>query len=573
MTTVDVPARRAALRAPALRGDVVLVGAAVLVLAYLTAVPLAMLLLGSVSTSGSPLDFRFTTRWLERVLTDEASLELLGNSIAYAGGSAVLAFAVGTGIAWTVERSDVPRRSLWYGLALVPLIVPGIIHTIAWLFLLSPEIGWINAPLKAWFGFSISAYTLPGMIWIEGLHSAPLAFVLMGAAFRTMDPSLEEAAAASRADPWKTLRRVTLPLLLPTAASVVLILFVRTLESFEVPAIIGLPGRVFVYTSRIYLSLKQYPPNYGLMAAYASVLLAISVLGLLLHRRVTRHAERFATITGKAYRPRRVELGRFRYVALGGLGLYAALAIALPFVVLLYSSFVQVYNVPSLDSLRQLTLANYSFVLEDDVTRQAITNSLFLAVVSATLVVGLTAVIAWISVRTRTPGRGLLDFLAFVPIAIPGIVLGVSLVWLYSTIQIGIYGTIWILIIAYVTRYLPYGIRSMSGGLAQIHKELEEASTAAGARWWPTFRRVTIPLLRPALLAAWIYVFIVSLRELSAGILLYSTQSVVLAIRIFDMRESGQYTAIAALSVMMIVVLVIMVALLQRVGGRVVRGT
>src|SRR5256712_4509554 len=153
MTTVDVPARRAALRAPALRGDVVLVGLAVLVLAYLTAVPLAMLLLGSVSTSGSPLDFRFTTRWLERVLTDEASLELLGNSIAYAGGSAVLAFAVGTGIAWAVERSDVPGRSLWYGLALVPLIVPGIIHTIAWLLLLSPEIRWVNAPLQAWFGF------------------------------------------------------------------------------------------------------------------------------------------------------------------------------------------------------------------------------------------------------------------------------------------------------------------------------------------------------------------------------------------------------------------------------------
>src|SRR5439155_1132870 len=226
-----------------------------------------------------------------------------------------------------------------------------------------PEIGWINAPLKGAFGFSLSAYTIPGMVWIEGLHSAPLAFVLMSAAFRTMDPSLEEAAAASRADPWKTLRRVTLPLLLPTAASVVLILFVRTLESFEVPAIIGLPGRVFVYTSRIYLALQHS-----------------------------------------------------------------------------------------------------SFILADDLTRAAIVNSLKLALVSATVVVAITSVVAWITIRTRTPGRGLLDFLAFVPIAIPGIVLGVSLVWLYSTIQIGIYGTIWILIIAYVTRYLPYGIRSMSGG-------------------------------------------------------------------------------------------------------------
>ena len=573
MSAISLAARRAALRVPAWRADVVILVAAVALLLYLTAVPLFMLLVGSVSSGGGVIDFDFTTRHLGRVLTDRDSLELLANSLAFGGGSAILAFAVGTAIAWAVERSDVPKRSLWYGLALVPLIIPGIIHTIAWLLLLSPEIGLVNAPLKALFGFSVSAYTLPGMIWIEGLHSAPLAFVLMSAAFRTMDPSLEEAAAASRASAAQTLRRVTLPLLVPISASVLLILFVRTLEAFEVPAIIGLPGRIFVYTSRIYLSLKQYPPNYGLMAAYAVVLLAISVAGLVLYRRVTRHAERFATVTGKAYRPRRVELGGYRYVAAAGLGLYALLAIGLPFLVLVYSSLVRIYTVPSAETLSELSLGNYAFVLEDELTRTAIFNSLKLGIASATVVVALTAVITWLTVRSRTPGRGLLDFLAFVPIAIPGVVLGVSLMWVYFTIPLRIYGTIWILLVAYVTRYLPYGIRSLSGGLAQIHRELEEAASVAGARWWPTFWRVTVPLLRPALMAAWIYVFIVSMRELSSGILLYSSQSVVLAIRIFDMRDSGQYTAIAALSVMMIVVLVIMVALLQRVGGRVVRET
>ncbi len=573
MSAISLAARRAALRVPAWRADVVILVAAVALLLYLTAVPLFMLLVGSVSSGGGVIDFDFTTRHLGRVLTDRDSLELLANSLAFGGGSAILAFAVGTAIAWAVERSDVPKRSLWYGLALVPLIIPGIIHTIAWLLLLSPEIGLVNAPLKALFGFSVSAYTLPGMIWIEGLHSAPLAFVLMSAAFRTMDPSLEEAAAASHASAAQTLRRVTLPLLVPISASVLLILFVRTLEAFEVPAIIGLPGRIFVYTSRIYLSLKQYPPNYGLMAAYAVVLLAISVAGLVLYRRVTRHAERFATVTGKAYRPRRVELGGYRYVAAAGLGLYALLAIGLPFLVLVYSSLVRIYTVPSAETLSELSLGNYAFVLEDELTRTAIFNSLKLGIASATAVVALTAVITWLTVRSRTPGRGLLDFLAFVPIAIPGVVLGVSLMWVYFTIPLRIYGTIWILLVAYVTRYLPYGIRSLSGGLAQIHRELEEAASVAGARWWPTFWRVTVPLLRPALMAAWIYVFIVSMRELSSGILLYSSQSVVLAIRIFDMRDSGQYTAIAALSVMMIVVLVIMVALLQRVGGRVVRET
>jgi iron(III) transport system permease protein len=570
MATTTV-ARRAGIRIPAWRADVAIVAVAALLLAYLTVVPLAMLVLGAVSASGSALDFQFTTRYLERVLTDQASLELLANSLMYASGSAALAFAIGTGVAWAVERTNVPARSLWYGIALVPLIVPGIVHTIAWLFLLSPEIGWINAPLRALFGFTMSVYSLPGMIWIEGLHTAPLAFILMSAAFRAMDPSLEEAAAASRANAWRTFRRITLPLLLPSVASVLLILFVRALEGFEVPAIIGIPGRIFVYTSRVYLSLKLYPPNFGLAAGYGLVLLAISVVGLVLHRRATRRIERYTTVTGKAYRPRRLELGRFRSVALAGLGLYAFLAIVLPFLVLLYASFVRVYSVPSLESLSELTLSNYAFILTDDLTRTAVFNSLLLGVGAATIVVALTAVIAWVTVRTRLPGRGLLDFLAFVPITIPGIVLGISLIWVYFTIPIRIYGLLWILLVAYVTRYLPYGIRGASSALIQVHRELEEAAAAAGARWWPTFRRVLLPLLRPALVGTWIYIFIVSLRELGASVLLYSSQSVVIAVRIFDLRDSGNYTTIAALSIFMIVLLVILVTVLQRLGGRAIR--
>ena len=570
---VDAARSAGGVRAPALRINlgVLILGAAILLLGYLTLVPLGMLLLGSVSAGASALDFEFTLRNFQRVLTDQASIELLGNSVLYGAGAALLAFTIGTAIAWVVERSDIPARHIWYGLALVPLIIPGIIHTIAWLFLLSPEIGWINAPLKTLFGFSLSIYSLPGMIWVEGLHSAPLAFVLMSAAFRMTDPSLEEAAATSRSDPWSTLRRVTLPLLLPTIASVVLILFVRALEGFEVPAIIGIPGRIYVYTSRVYLSLHQSPPNFGLAAAYATVLLVISVGGLLLHRRATRRTERYATVTGKAYRPRRQRLGRFRFVAMAALGLYGLLAVVLPFVVLIYSSLVRVYSVPSFDFFNELTLENYAYILGDELTVRSIVNSLVLGVSAATLVVALTAVIAWVNVRTRIPGRGLLDFLAFVPITIPGIVMGIALIWVYFTIPIRIYGTLWILLIAYVTRYLPYGIRGTTAGLVQIHQELEEAASAAGAHWWATFRRVTVPLLRPALVGAWIYIFIISLRELSSGILLYSSQSVVVAVRIFDMRDSGQYTAIAALSVMMIVSLVILVALLQRVGGRTVR--
>lgn len=572
LAAATVP-RRAAFPRIVWRADVAIIVAAVLVLAYLTLVPLAMLVLGAVSSTGSVLDGELTLRHFERVLTDRAAVELLASSFAFSAGAAIFAFTVGTAMAWAVERSDVPARSLWYGVALIPLIVPGIIHAIAWIFLLSPEIGWINAPLKALFGVSLTVYSLPGMVWVEGLHTAPFAFVLMSAAFRNMDPSLEEAAAASRAGPWRTFRRITLPLLLPVSASVLLILFVRTLEAFEVPAIIGLPGRVFVYTSRIFLSLAQFPPSYGLSAAYATVLLVLSVAGLALHRSATRRSERFATVTGKAFRPRRVALGRARVVAIGVFGLYGLFAVLLPLLVMAYASVLTVYQVPSAQSLGQLTLANYAFVLDDATTRRAIVNSLILGVTTATIVVALTTVIGWVTLRTRIPGRGLLDMLAFVPIAIPGIVLGISLIWVYFTIPIRIYGTLWILLVAYVTRYLPYGIRAATGGLTQIHPELEEVAATAGAGWWRTFRRIVIPLIRPTLLAAWIYVFVVSLRELSSSILLYSSQSVIIAVRIFDLRDSGQYTAIAALSVVMIGALVVLVAALQWVGGRGVRET
>ena len=229
------------------------------------------------------------------------------------------------------------------------------------------------------------------------------------------------------------------------------------------------------------------------------------------------------------------------------------------------------YTVPSLESLGELTLGNYAYIVDDELTRRAIGNSLLLGAAAATIVVALTAIIAWVTIRTRVPGRGLLDFLAFVPITIPGIVLGISLIWVYFTVPIRIYGTLWILLVAYVTRYMPYGIRSASAAIVQVHRELEEAAAAAGAKWWPTFRRVLLPLLRPALVGTWIYVFIISLRELGSSVLLYSSESVVLAVRIFDLRDSGNYTTIAALSVFLIVLLVILVALLQRIGGRTVR--
>lgn len=558
--------RRAPWRAPRL--DTLVIGGAILLLLYLTVVPLLFLVLGSLSPSGQVLEGGITLEHLARVLTDREGLSLFGTSVVYSVSTALLALALGTAMAWVVERTDMPLRPLWYAVALVPLIVPGIVNSIAWLFLLSPTIGWLNLPLRELFGVSLSIYSLPGMVWVEALHEAPLAFVLSGAAFRSMDPSFEEAAGMAGAGMWKTVRRVDLPLLFPVATSVLLILFVRTLQGFEVPAIIGLPAQIYVYTSRIYEALTSFPPDFGLSAAFALVLLAIATAGVLLQRRVTRRSESYATVSGKAFRPRRLELGPYRIAAFGLLGGYGLFAVVLPFLVLLWSSFLSYYTVPTATGLGQLTLSNYEFVLQDDLTRVSLINSLELSLGAATAVMLLTSVIGWITVRGRSRARVVLDVLAFVPLTIPGIVLGVSLIWVYFTLPIAIYGTMWILLIAYTTNFLPYGIRTVTSALVRLQSELEEAAQTAGATWVATLRRVTLPLLRPSLVAGWIYVFIVSLRELGASILLYSTKSEVLAVRIFDLRDAGQYTVIAALSVLLVLLLVIMVGALQAVLGR-----
>lgn len=545
---------------------------AVLLLLYLVAFPLTMLLLGSVSVEGEPAKGLTLANYVD-TYTSPATYRLLANSVLYAFGSSLLALTLGTGLAWIIERTNTPGRRAFFALSLVPLIVPGIVSTIAWIFLLSGQIGVVNRALMAVTGLQdppFDIFSLGGMMWAEGLHLSPLVFLIMSAAFKSMDPSLEESALTSGSNTGQTLRRITLPILLPAFASATLIMFVRGLESFEVPRLIGVPARIPVLTSQIFDQLHEYPADYGGAGALAVGLLAISAAGVWLYQRLTRRSERYATVTGKAFRPRVLDLGRWRYATLAALVLYFLLIIGLPFGILLFASFIPFY-IPSLDMLSKLTLENYRFVFEHPSARDGVRNSLLLGATAATATMALTAVIAWITTKTRLRGRAALDFLAFVPIAIPGLVLGVSFILQYLSPAfrfLPIYGTLWILVIAYTTKYLPYGMRTNSSAMLQIHRELEEAGAVSGASWWTMFRRITLPLLRPALVAGWLYIFIVSVRELSASVLLVTSESTVLAVVIFDLFESGKSNAVAALSVMLIITLVLIVIAVQRVTGR-----
>jgi iron(III) transport system permease protein len=572
LATISVPhIRRLAL--PRL-GDpallIPLVGAGVLV--YLAVLPLVMLFWGSFQEEIAPHEYVFTLQNYLDAYTSPHTYSTFRNSIAFALGSALLSFVLGTLLAWLVERTNTPLRQAFLPLSLVPLIVPGVLEAIVWIFLLSPKIGYINVFLMRVFGLEtapINVFSLGGMIWVQAVGQAPLAFLLMLAAFKSMDPSLEESAMMAGASVWQTLRRVTLPLLLPAVGSTLLILFVRSIEAFEVPAIIGIPAREYVYTSEIWLAFTEFPPNYGRGAALAVGLLALSALGVWLYTRATGRNERFQTVTGKAFRPRPFDLGPWRWAGLAVLCLYFGTVLLLPFLVLCWSSLLPYIAPPGPDTLRLASLENYTYLFQFEPFRRAAWNSIVLALLSATTVMLLAAIIAWVAYRSKLPGGKLLDYLAFLPIAVPGLVLGMALIWFYVAFPLPIYGTIWVLLIAYTTKYIPYGMRATSGSIMQIHRELEEASGMSGGSWWQTFWRVTLPLLRPGLLAGWIYVLIVSFREFSTSILLATGQSQVLSILIFTMFEQGQVTVVAACGVLMVLLLVTIVSVAYKLSGRV----
>lgn len=546
------------------------VGLLVFVLGWLTFVPVMRLIAGSFTASEQP--GVFTLANYVRVFSDPLTYELFANSLIFALGSCALSLVLGTTLAWIIERTDTPFRRFFYTVTLVPIIVPGIVMTIAWLFLLSPRIGWINSIIKNVFGIQqplFDVYSMAGMIWVEGLGTSPLVFLLMSAAMKSMDPSLEESASVSGASTMRTLRRVTLPLMLPTMLSVMLIVFIRVLEAFEVPAVIGLPGRTYVLTSRIYLALAKSPQDYGMAGALASVFLVLSVAGILLYQRVTRRADRYATVSGKAYRPRTIPLGRWKYAALAFLVIYILLIIVMPLAILLWMSFLPFFAAPSPQQISRFTLDNYQRMLTFPNVLAATRNSLILAVSAAVLSTLLAAIVAWISLRSRIWGRQVLDILAFLPVAVPGIVMGAALVAMYASFPIPIYQTIWVLMVAYVTRFFPYGMRAASGSLLQLRKELEEAGEVSGADWLTRFRLIVLPLLRPGLLAGATYILIVSIRELSSSALLTGPNSPVLAVLILEFQEAGNYTAVAALSILMVLAMAILVAIIQKVVGRV----
>ncbi len=555
-----------------LSSSTVLFAPVIAVVLYIVAVPLGMLVLGSLKTTPPDVPSALTLYNYIAIFTTPVTGRLAYNTLAFAVGSGLVAFSIGTTFAWLVARTNVPLKDLAYALVLVPLMMPSILFAISWSYLLGPRIGLFNTIAMSLLGLSeppFNLYSLGGMIWIEGLLATPLVFTFLVPAFRVLDPAMEEAATICGAGPLSTLRRVTLRLILPAFLASGLMVLIRTMEAFEIPVVLGIPAGITVFSTQIYLALKTtIPRDFGLASSLAMVLVLLSIVGIWMYMRLTRRAERFATITGKGYRPATINLGKWRYAFSSLFIIYFLLTVIFPLLILFWGSLLPYYSPPSADRFQDVNWSNYHHVLTFPGIIASIRNSVFLGVLAAALSTLLGAIVSWIVIRSRLPGRQILDMVAFTPYAIPGIVVGLALMYVYLAIPLPVYATIWILLISYTTKYLPYGLRSTNSSLLQIHRELEEVAQISGASWLKTFTKITVPLLLPAFVANGLFIFMLSVREMSSSILLYTPKSEVISIMVFDMWNAGDSGEICALGVIIIIGMSGIILLGRRLGGR-----
>jgi len=389
---------------------------------------------------------------------------------------------------------------------------------------------------------------------------------------RSMDPALEEAAAVSGASPMSTTRKVTLRLLAPGLVAVTIYQAMTALELFEVPGILGLPSGIYVFSTKIYSIVHSatFPPPYGQANALAMVYLGIAVITTYLYSKMIARTERYTVITGKAYRPRLIDLGPWRWPAVSIVLIYLFVSVVLPFVVLLYASFIPYLQAPSMEAFNHMTLKNYRMVLEYDELGQALWNTGIMVLVTATATTFLSFFISMVVVRSRFWGRRLLDQLAFMPHAIPGMVMGLAFIWVFLKIDfIPLYGTIWSICIAFTINFISYGTRTMNASVIQIHKELEEAAYMSGARPWRTMVRIFFPLMMPAFAGVWIWVVLHAVRIAGTPLMLYEgSNNQVLAILIWNMWDWGQIGGVAAIGTMLIASLMLLTVGVRMLGFR-----
>ncbi|HYM73735.1 MAG TPA: iron ABC transporter permease [Stellaceae bacterium] len=484
---------------------------------------------------------------------------VLANTAFVACLATVMAIAIGFLAAWTLTRTKIPGRPQLERLMQLPYYMTPLVGALAWSILAAPRTGFINQlwHLVGGGGNIVNVYSPFGIAWVMSLFEGTVAFVMISAAMKSMDPALEESARVLGAGKWRTMLTVTLPLVMPGVLGATVFVFAEMLGSFAAAFVLGIPGRYVVITTAIWQAVQSFPPDYPRAAAMGIALFAVMFATLSMYRLIVRGGN-YATITGKAFRPRTMAMGRLAWVLFAACLTYVAVAVVLPLGALLLTSFQRFATVILAES--QLTLANYQTALGFGAVRSALTNSLVLGVGVASVGVAVMTVLVWIIYRSKAPGHGLIEYVVMFPQAVPRMVFGLAMLWAWLNIPIPIYGTLWLLALAYFTVMLPLGVRTLAGVVLQIDKSLEECARVCGASWGYQLRTVTMPLLRPGIIAAWLLVFIASVRELGVSIFLVGPNAKVIAPSIISAYVSSSSELSSALAI--IQTLAVFVALL-----------
>ncbi|HKD29886.1 MAG TPA: iron ABC transporter permease [Xanthobacteraceae bacterium] len=488
--------------------------------------------------------------------------QILLNTVLVSLAATVMAMVFGFVMAWILSRTDVPGRRTFEQLMAIPYYVTPLLGAFAWSLLGAPESGFINQVWRALGGEDhlIDMATPLGIAWVMALFEGSVAFVMIGAVMKSMDPALEEASQMTGAGRLRTMLKVTLPLVAPGVLGAAIFVFAEMLGSFSAALVLGMPNRFYVVTTAIYQFVSQYPPRLPLAAAMGVSLFAVMFVMLYLYRLVIA-GRSYVTITGKAFRPRVMEVGRLRWVLLGLCAFYVLLSVALPLATLAYASLQRI--AVAFPAAGNWTLDNYRTALTLNAVRSALANSFVLGGATATVGVVVMGLLSWIIYRSQVRGGFVIEYIVMFPQAVPRLVFAFGMMWAWLVSPIPIYGTLWVLLIAYLTVFLPLGVRAISGVILQIDKSLEECAQMCGAAWFYRIRTVTMPLLRPGLVAAWLLLFIASVRELGASILLMGPNSKVITPAIVEswFATSAELTAAMALIQTLVVALAMAVFL------------
>jgi iron(III) transport system permease protein len=512
-------------------------------------------------TSGSPgsASLRYTTEHYVALLVSPLTYRVILNTVIFSGITLFTSLAVGLPITWLVERTDLPGKTAVFTFMTVGLLLPGFSVALGWLLLLHPRIGVLNRMAVQLFGLAqppLNIETMFGMGFVNGLTLAPLAFIMIGVVLRSMNASFEEAASMAGANARQILLRVTLPLAWPGVLAASIYIYMIGFASFDVPAILGLPVRIYTFSTFVFQTITANTglPDYGGVATL-SVMLAIFA-GFLSwwYSTLQRDQPRYAVVTGKGYRPRRRPLGPWKIPAVAFVLLFFVVSELLPVLMLAWAAGLPFLQPISQRAFGQLSFANF-WALSPSLLVTGLRTTGFLMVVVPTATVFLSVAIAWVVLRSRVRWRGVIDFLAFLPHAIPSIVFSIA-AWLLALFVLRdilpIYGTVWILVLAYVVARISYGTRMMNSALIQLHPELEEAATTCGAKSGAVLRRVLLPLLSPAMLYAWIWLALLTYRELTLAVILANADNQPLAVVVWGLLWSSAYGKASAVSLIMI---------------------